>query len=119
MIDPDAWPEKEMAGYYEQESISEMLGYAVYVWIACEHIPGCLKPFDAVEFASQHESPEPRRFAVAYLDTDGKIQWGWYGRRKSDPFALHALVRARIQSSAAAHSSIPAQPTAFPGGATS
>jgi hypothetical protein len=67
-----------LVGYYEQDSISEALGYAVFTWVPCEHIPGCLKPFDSIEFAARHESPEPRRFAVAYVEADGKVQFGWY-----------------------------------------
>lgn len=82
VIDPEEWPNKELVGYYEQDSISVMHGYAVYVWVPCEHVPGCLKPFDAIEFAARRESPEERRFAIASLDTDGKIQWGWWSEEK-------------------------------------
>lgn len=82
VIDPEAWPTKECAGYYEQDSISDFRGFgpqfAVYVWIPCEHIPGCLKPLDSIEFAAKYDSNEERRFAVAELDTNGKIQWGWF-----------------------------------------
>lgn len=33
---------------------------------------------DEMEYMSCHYVPEPRRFAVAQLDTDGTIQWDWY-----------------------------------------
>jgi hypothetical protein len=78
VIDEQEWPNKDIIGYYGQDSISEALGYAVFVWVPCEHVPGCLKPLDAIEFASRHERFEPRRFAVAYVDEEGKIQWAWH-----------------------------------------
>lgn len=68
----------ELTGYYEQDSISELMGYAIFTWVPCVGIPGCLKPLDSIKFAANHESPEARQIATVALDGETLI---WENRK--------------------------------------